>query len=289
MELVVKTDCIIGEGPVWDSATETLYFIDLLNSRIFSYDGDRLISRKMSETIGCAVLREQGGMVAAMENGFYEVDFPAGREVPIVDPEAGRADGRFNDGKVDPAGRFWAGTMPRCLDSGYGEAGPDSGLYCLYPDGSVKTMLTEVIQANGLAWRRDGCKFYFIDTQRFCVQEFDCDLEKNELSNGRVCVTVDRTLGIPDGMTIDDEGCLWVALWGGGAVARWNPETGELLEQIPVPALNVTSCCFGGKHLDELYVTTARLNTDHSQYPLAGSVFRFKPQVTGCPSYQFKG
>ena len=179
--------------------------------------------------------------------------------------------------------------MPVSLDTGYGEAGPDSALYCMDAEHEVKTMLTGVIQGNGLAWSADTKKFYFIDTQKFCVQEFDYDIEKNELSNGRVCVEVPSEMGIPDGMTIDDEGMLWVALWGGKAVARYDPATGAMLEKVELPALNVTSCCFGGEKLDELYITTASLGTDLKEYPLAGGVFKIKPGVTGRPSYKFKG
>ena len=121
------------------------------------------------------------------------------------------------------------------------------------------------------------------------MQEFDYDIEKNALSNGRVCVAVPKEMGIPDGMTVDDEGNIWVALWGGHGVIKYDPKTGDILDKVEVPAPNVTSCCFGGEKLDELYITTASLLTDLEQYPLAGSVFKVKPGVTGRPSYKFKG
>ena len=165
----------------------------------------------------------------------------------------------------------------------------NSGLYCLDENLQVKQTLMGVIQGNGMGWSADAKKFYFIDTERFCVQDFDYDIEKNALSNGRVCVAVPKEMGIPDGMTVDDEGNIWVALWGGHGVIKYDPKTGDILDKVEVPAPNVTSCCFGGEKLDELYITTASLLTDLEQYPLAGSVFKVKPGVTGRPSYKFKG
>lgn len=289
-ELVVDSKCIIGEGPVWDSDTGKLYFIDILGRKMHCWNGREIEGTiEFDQSLGFAVLRERGGVVAGLQDGYYFADFDGKPARQVADPEPGREDGRFNDGKVDPAGRVWGGTMPTSLDTGYGEAGPDSALYCMDADLQVKTMLTGVIQGNGLAWSADAKKFYFVDTQKFCAQEFDYDMEKNQLSNGRVCVEIPKEKGIPDGLTIDDEGNLWLALWGGCGVAKYDPKTGAQLDFVELPALNVTSCCFGGEKLDELYITTASLGTDLTQYPLAGGVFRIRPGVTGRPSYKFKG
>ena len=289
-ELVVNAHCIIGEGPIWDERTQSLYFIDILGKSLYCFDG-KYTQKKITfdQSLGFAVLRESGGVIAGLEKGFYAATFNGQPAIQIIDPEPERKDGRFNDGKVDPAGRVWGGTMPVSLDTGYGKAGPDSAVYCLDQNGHVKTMLTGVIQSNGMGWNKDATKFYFIDTQKFCVQAFDYDMDKNELSNGRICVAVPAEMGIPDGMTVDDEGKLWVALWGGGAVCRWDPQTGKLLQRINLPALNVTSCCFGGKHMDKLFVTTASLNTDMNEYPHAGGVFRIDAGVTGAASYRYGG
>ncbi len=289
-ELVVDARCIIGEGPVWDERTGKLYFIDILGRSMYCFNGREIEGKiEFDQSLGFAVLRERGGVVAGLQKGFYFADFGGQPAVQVCDPEPQREDGRFNDGKVDPAGRVWGGTMPVSLDTGYGEAGPDSAVYCMDENGSVKTMLTGVIQGNGMGWTNDAKKFYFIDTQKFCVQEFDYDIDKNELSNGRVCVTVPSEMGIPDGMTVDDEGKIWVALWGGSAVCRWDPQTGEVMERVELPALNVTSCCFGGEGMGELFITTASLNTDMEKYPHAGGVFKIKPGVKGAASYRFRG
>lgn len=289
-ELVIDSGCTIGEGPVWDRETGRLYFIDILGRKLYCWDGREIVGTiAFSQSLGFAVPREGGGVVAGLPDGFYFADFDGAAPRKIADPEPGRTEGRLNDGKVDPAGRVWGGTMPLSLDTGEGEAGPDSGLYCLDGEGRIKTMLQGVIQGNGMDWSAGGEKFYFIDTQRFCVQEFDYDVDGNQLSGGRVCVEVPRELGIPDGMTIDREGMLWVALWGGGAVGRWDPVSGKLLERVELPAKNVTSCCFGGPALDELYITTASLGTDLAQYPHAGGVFRVRPGVSGKASVRFRG
>ncbi len=289
-ELIADTHCIIGEGPVWDERTGKLYFIDILGRSFYCFDGEK--TEKLigfDQSLGFAVLREKGGIIAGLQKGYYFADPETGRIEQLADPEPDRAEGRFNDGKVDPAGRVWGGTMPTSLDTGYGEAGPDSALYCMDTDGSIKTMLTGVIQGNGMGWTKDTKKFYFVDTQKHTVQEFDYDIEKNELSNGRVCVTVPPEEGIPDGMTVDDEGNIWVALWGGRSVVKYDPKTGEALERAELPALNVTSCCFGGKDMDELFITTGSLGTDAEEYPNAGGVFRIKPGVKGAVSYRYKG
>jgi len=288
-ELAADSKCVIGEGPVWDGREGKLYFIDVREWKLLCWDGTAVKELvKFAQNIGFAVLRERGGFVAGLRDGFYCVERD-GTQRRVAAPEASRTDGRFNDGKVDPAGRVWGGTMPVSLDTGVGPVGPDSGLYCMDGRFQTKTMLRGVIQGNGLAWSADAKKFYFIDTQRFCVQEFHYDLEKNELSNGRVCVEIPQTMGIPDGMTVDDEGNLWVALWGGGGVAKYDPATGRLLDKAELPVLHATSCCFGGTRLDELYITTAGYGTDPARYPFAGGVFRVRPGVTGRPSYLFRG
>ncbi len=289
-ELVADAHCIIGEGPVWDERTGKLYFIDILGRSLYRLDG-KTAKRLMEfdQSLGFVVLREKGGVIAGLQKGYYFADPATGRLEQIADPEPEREEGRFNDGKADPAGRVWGGTMPVSLDTGYGEAGPDSGLYCMDTDGSVKTMLTGVIQANGMGWTKDAKRFYFIDTQRHIVRGFDYDIERNDLSNGRVCVTVPPEEGIPDGMTVDDDGKIWVALWGGHAVARYDPATGRMRGKVELPAVNVTSCCFGGSGMDELYITTASLDTDMDRYPHAGGIFMIKPEVSGAFSYRYKG
>lgn len=289
-ELIINCGCTIGEGPVWDSDSGKLYFIDNRQALVYCWNGaDVEKVRKFSKKLGFVILHEQGGMVVGLEDGFYFDRFDGTQPRLLAAAEPGRTDCRFNDGKADPAGRAWGGTQTTHLDTGEGEVLPNSGLFCMDAGFQVKQVLGGVIQSNGLGWSADAKKFYFIDTERFCVQEFDYDIGRNELSNGRVCVEIPKEQGIPDGMTVDDNGNIWVALWGGYGVNCYDPATGALLERVELPVPNVTSCCFGGDGLDELYITTAAINTDLAVYPAAGGVFRVKPGVTGRPSYKFKG
>ena len=285
-ELFASPECINAEGPVWDERTGTLYFIDVEAGKIFSCKDGKLLSCDVGEQIGCAVLCEEGGMIAALKSGLYHVDFPDGKKRFISDPEAHLPGNRFNDGKVDPAGRLLAGTMP--LSSRPGDP-PAGALYCLDTDGTVTLKIGHVYLSNGLAWSADGSLFYFVDTTARTVTCFRCDVRTVSLSDPQVVIRVPAAVGFPNGMTIDDEGMLWIALWGGGAVSRWDPRTGEMLEKYPLPAVNVSSCCFGGTEMDTLFITTASQGTDRNQYPLAGNVFAMKTNVKGALSRRYRG
>ena len=289
-ELLIPCKCTIGEGPVWDASSGKFYYVDVREWKLYCWNGQEIEDTiQFEKSLGFAIPRESGGFVAGLQDGFYFAAF--GGEPPeyVASAEPGRTDGRFNDGKADPAGRVWGGTQTLNLDTGCGEVLPDSGLYCLGADRQVQRMQDGVIQGNGMGWSADTKKYYFIDTEKHCVQEFDYDLAQNRLANGRICVEIPKEEGLPDGMAVDDEGKIWVALWGGSCVNRYDPKTGRLLDQIELPVPNVTSCCFGGGNLDELYITTASILTDLTQYPSAGGVFRAKLNVRGRPSYKYKG
>ena len=285
-ELYIRSNCINAEGPVWDETTGTLYFIDVEAGKIFSYKDEKLTCWEAGEQIGCAVLREKGGMIAALKSGLYEVDFPDGEKHFLADPESDIPGNRFNDGKVDPAGRLLAGTM--ALSSKAGDP-PTGALYCLDTDGKVSKLIPDVYLSNGLAWSADGGTLYFADTTAQTITRYAYDLTSGTVSDPKVVIRVPNEIGHPDGMTIDEEGKLWIALWGGGALTRWDPETGDMLEKYELPALNVSSCCFGGENMDTLFITTASQDTDMSRYPLAGNVFSMKPGVKGAVSYKYRG
>ena len=291
-ELVVDLKSTIGEGPVWDAESRTLYWVDLLENLIHALDTSRgkVSSLNVGQNTGCVAPRKKEGLVAALQHGFFTVDMRKGSLKPIRDPEADKPENRFNDGKCDCRGRFWAGTMSKKLDSGSGDSGPVGSLYCLEPDGKVSRKLTNITLSNGMGWSPDNGTFYYIDSPTNTVAAYDFDAGTGSISNRRVVVRLPEGFGgMPDGMCVDSEGLLWVALWGGAGVGRWNPSTGELRQLLPVPALNVTSCAFGGDDLDELYITTAGLGTDKQAYPLAGGLFWVKLGVKGLPSYKFGG
>jgi sugar lactone lactonase YvrE len=225
-------------------------------------------------------------MVAALENGFFFLDKATGKLGSIFNPERNISNNRFNDGKCDAAGRFWAGTM---VKSGSAQQG---ALYCLTPELKVETKLKDLGISNGLAWSPDNRYFYFIDTPTEKVLQFDYQLDTGEISNSKEIISFKSEEGMPDGMTIDEEGMLWIAHWGGGRVSRWDPASGKKLTEVVLPVKNVTSCTFGGKDLRDLYITTARQGLDEAemeQYPHSGGLFCYKTEVKGMPAYTFNG
>lgn len=290
-ELVINMNCIIGEGPVFDADHKILYWIDILGNTIYSFDflNSCVDTMVLNQNIGCVAIREKGGLIAALQDGFYFVEFLQKTLKKISDPEIDKPNNRFNDGKCDSSGRLWAGTMSKNLDTGYGEYSPDGSLYCLTTDFDVLKKMDGVILSNGIDWSPDDKTLYFIDSPTRNVQAMNFNSKTGEIGKRRPVIIIPEKLGIPDGMCVDAEGMLWVALWGGGAVTRWDPGNGKMLDKIAIPALNVSSCTFGGDNLDELYVTTARIGTDTSEFPNAGGVFKLEPNVKGLAAYKFKG
>jgi sugar lactone lactonase YvrE len=286
-ECIFQYPAVLGEGPSW-IAGEGLLWVDIESSHVHIYDpaGMRLRTWTMPCHVGVAVPTMRGDFLTATRDGFMRLDPASGKTTPLVHPEAHLPDNRFNDGKCDPQGRFWAGTMS------YSRTPQAASLYRLDPDLSVQRVLDKVTTSNGLAWSLDGRTMYYIDTPTRCVQAFDFDSATGSLSNRRTIITIPESMGKPDGMTIDQQGMLWIALWGGWAVTRWNPTTGELLGRVRVPVERTSSCCFGGDDLGTLYITTARTGLSNealSQQPLAGSLFAVRTGYFGQPVVVFAG
>ena len=190
---------------------------------------------------------------------------------------------RLNDGKCDPAGRFIVGMM----DIAEKEA---SGSVYSFDGKSATRLLDNIRISNGLTWSPDHKTFYYIDTPTREVKAFDYDVKTGQIGNKRIAIRVPESLGWPDGMTSDMQGNLWIALWGGAHVIKWNPNTGALLEKIPVPALQPSSCIFGGKNMNELFITSARKDMseeDINKYPLSGGLFKVVTNVEGMPTFEF--
>jgi sugar lactone lactonase YvrE len=278
---------ILGEGPLWNSQKGQLVWVDIEGKKVHVYEPSTGKENAISvgQRIGAIVKADDGRMVCALENGFAFLELASGRLEPIVDPEAHLPGNRFNDGKVDPAGRFWAGTMPM------GEGGPLGSLYRLDEDGSAHRMVGDIGCSNGLGWSLDAKTMYYIDTGTGRIDQFDYDAESGHIGNRRILAAIQKEHGNPDGMAVDAEGKLWVACWGGYGISRIDPATGTLLERLNLPVSQVTSCCFGGENLDELYITSASVGLDEERLrkePLAGSLFVCKPGVQGLPSYEYK-
>jgi sugar lactone lactonase YvrE len=290
-ELLHQIKAQLGEGPVWDPRSEKLYWTDIEKFDLHIYDPatntDRAIN--VGQYLGAFAVRAQGGLVLALKSGFATFDLATETITPLADAESHLLDNRFNDGKCDPAGRFWAGSLFLDEDHGQGKA----FLYCLNPDHSVQQKLAGVTISNGLAWTADHKTMYYIDSPTECVMAYDYDLATGNIANGRKVISVNGEVqGYPDGMTIDAEGMLWVAHWNGACVRRWNPQTGEVMAEIKLPVSRPTSCVFGGKDFDTLFITSAstRLSAEElATQPLAGSLFVCKPGVKGLPLFEYAG
>jgi len=288
-ELVYDAKATLGEGPVWDHRTGCLYWVDILENQLHRFDPnhpDTSTRVSIKPYVSSIVPRQSGGIALTLQDGFYAFDLESRQLSLLAEVEATITDNRFNDGKCDPAGRFVAGTMSMSDQPARG------ALYTLDADHAVKRLLSDVHLSNGLAWTEDGKTLYHIDTPTRQVKAYDYNLQSGEIQNGRVVVQFPDDQGFPDGMTIDAEGMLWIAHWGGWQVSRWNPATGSKLGYVAVPASQVTCCTFGGPNLDQLYITTARIGLDEQaleHQPAAGGLFRVSLGIKGLQTSFYRG
>ncbi len=287
-ELEYKFDATLGEGPVWDEQGEKLYWVDILSGALFQYDPSAETNTiyEVGKHIGCLALREKGGLVMGLQSGFAFFDPETENITKITDPESHLPDNRFNDGKCDPSGRFWAGTLSYNEEQGAGS------LYCLDEELNVDVKLQNLTIPNGLTWNKNRTRFFFIDTPTRKVLGYDYDDGSGEISDPAVIKEFDKKEGYPDGMTIDREDGLWVALYDGGKVIRIDPANGETLYEVYLPVPQVTSCTFGGPDFNELYITTGRENMstrEIQRVPLSGSLFKAILPFKGRPASRFGG
>jgi sugar lactone lactonase YvrE len=286
-DLFVDARARLGEGPVWDDRSGRLVWVDIEGRAIHSTDiaSGSTTSLPMPLPVGIAVPRRSGGFVAALEDGFHAVDADGRTQlVAPIDNEGGRL--RFNDGACDPAGRFLAGTM--AYD--YANAPGAGALYRLDPDLRVTRLLDDVSISNGLGWSPDGGTMYYVDTPTRRIDAFDYDVATGAISRRRRFAEIDG-VGRGDGLCVDVEGAVWVALWPGWSVRRYLAD-GTLDAILPVPVAEVSSCVFGGPALDQLFITTAwstLSDADREAQPHAGSLFRASVGVRGLPRAIFEG
>jgi len=276
----------LGEGAIWHPTENKLYWVDIEGKLLHVYDPATKQNKSygVNELIGTVVPMESGGVLVALQNGIHKMDLKTNKLDFISNPLPDVAM-RFNDGKCDPSGRFWVGSL--ALDS----RKKSSSLYRMDADRTMRAMLNDVTISNGIVWTADRKTMYYNDTPTLTVQAFDYNDATGEISNRRVVITIPPGMGAPDGMTIDVEDKLWIALWGGFAVARFDPISGHLMQKIGVPAPHVTSCAFGGENLETLYITTARAWVKPealTEFPLSGSLFAAKPGAKGVPASLFK-
>ena len=272
---------LLGEGPVWDVVRGELVWVDIDRGLVHRRaPGGAEITVEVGQPVGCAVPRAGGGLALALRDGFALL--PAGgSEARLVAPvEQQRPDTRMNDGGCDSRGRFWAGTMSLAGDT------RTAALYRLDADLTVTRVLPGVSISNGLAWSPDDRLMYHVDSPRRRIDVYEFDAFHGAIGGRRAAIPVAPEHGRPDGLTVDAEGGLWVALWGGGMVQRFS-SNGRLEARLELPVTHVTSCCFGDADLGTLYVTSAARGVEHE--PLAGSLFACRPGVHGLPARPFAG
>ncbi len=287
-ELVLDQKALLGESPSWDARHNVLYWVDSLKGYLHIYDPRHKVNRtiELGEQIGCVVPKSENEVALAMKSGYYLLNLETEKRYLVADPEKSFPDNSFNDGKCDPSGRFWAGTVN--MKDAYKFTG---SLYCLHANGKTERIFNSVGCSNGITWSPDYKTMYYIDTLAFDIKAFDYCLDTGKISKERIVVKIPERYKLPDGMTADIEGKLWVAHWDAAKVCRWDPTNGELLEYIEFPVPRISSCVFGGENLDELYVTSARDGLDEDiikKHPHSGGLFRVKMDVQGLPTFIFK-
>ena len=276
---------ILGEGPLRHEEEQSLYWVDIIGRCLHIYSP----AAESEKVIGfgrqlCAIAPRRQGLIAAFDHEVVLLDNEFSEEkmlYQLADPDDKV---RFNDGKCDPAGRFWVGSMANTPDRT--AAG---SLYCVTPR-DVEERLARITVSNGLSWSKTRDKMYYIDTPTGCVDCFDYDLASGSISNRQTLLRISADEGSPDGMTIDEQGRLWIALWGGWSVICFDPLQGSVVETIELPAARVTSCTFGGADRTTLYITTARTGLtadEQKQQPLAGRVFCLEDAGKGLPADVF--
>jgi len=286
VELVVDAHCQLGEGPAY--FYDRLWWGDILGKRIHEYDPKTGAHHAHLFDVQVTVMvpRQAGGFVLATENGLALLDRMGDKPEFVTDPESHLPGNRFNDGKCDPHGRLWAGTMAR-------DGAPKCGaLYMLDHNLTAAPRVADISCSNGLAWSSDGRTMYYIDTPTRTVDAFDFEVETGRIANRRAVIQIPDGNGFPDGMTIDAEDKLWVATWGGWSVLRCDPATGAILEKYSLPASQVTSCAFAGDDLSDLHITSAWVGVSADEIerqPHAGGLCRLRTNTRGLPPVAFAG
>jgi sugar lactone lactonase YvrE len=286
IDLVLDVKAELGEGPLWDAASQRLLFVDIMRGHVHEFDpvsgADRVF--EVGEPVGALTPTRRGDLVLAAKTGFLRLDRGTSAITRVATVEADIPDNRMNDGYCDARGRFWAGTMNM-------RGRMHGSLYRLDPDGRVSRMLAPVSVSNGIDWSLDGRLMYYVDTHTGRIDVFDFDEPTGSIANRRPLVNVPHTAGHPDGLIVDAEGCLWLALWAGSAIHRYTPD-GQLERMVKTPVTHPTKCAFGGPDLTDLYFTSALIELNpaaRAAQPMAGGLFRCTPGVAGRRPHVFAG
>ena len=285
LELVSDAHATVGEGPVWDAARGALWWVDIPAGLVHCFDPRRRADTTVAvgSAVGAVALGRDGTLLVALAERLAILDPESGRLESLLSFAPGDRSLRCNDGKCDPAGRLWVGRM--APDGALGEG----TLLRIDTDLTLVARLTGLSIPNGLGWSLDGQRMYFADSAWGEVREYPYDQETGAMGDGRPLVQFPNDLSVPDGLTVDADGYLWVARWGAGCVVRVAPD-GSVVGQVDLPVSQVSSCTFGGDDLGDLYITTAHEDfgaSDLAREPLAGALFRCRPGVRGLPPIPF--
>lgn len=284
--VALDAQALLGEGPRWHAAEKRLYWVDIACNALHRFDPatGRNETRLFDAPVGCFAFRSEGGLLLAMKDGFATLDAwdaapaPFGEQIFALRPDL-----RFNDGRTDPAGRFWAGSVNMA------KSAQDAALYRLESDGTITEIEGNMLTCNGAAFSGDGTRFYHADTPSHALRAYACDPAKGTLSERHILHQFPMGQGRPDGGSVDVDGCYWTALFDGGRVVRLSPE-GAILTEVALPITRPTMIAFGGEDLCTAYVTTARIGLSEAELaaqPLAGALFTFRVDVPGVPEWPF--
>ncbi len=281
-ELFIETDCILGESPMWHKERNSIWWVDIEVGKFFECElGTKKInSWQVPQRLSLLAqsIKNNNTLLLAVADGLLKFSIDKNEFERILFLEETLLINRTNDGGCDANGRLWLGTMDINCAAGAGK------LYCIENDLQVKEKIRPTDISNGLCWSLEQDRFYYIDSATYKVQSYFFNINTAEIIFEKMIVEIPKDLGMPDGMTIDEEGMLWIAIWGGFTVNRYNPANGELLECIDLPVPNVTSCAFGGSNMNQLFITTAMVDLSDAEidkYPLSGSVFVATTAVKG--------
>ena len=283
-ELALKLECNVGEGPFWDDVKQDLYFVDIMNKQIkmFSLTSKLVETVQFNQEIGAVFLDQKSNLIVAARDGIFAATRDGVLDTLLAPIELEDTSIRTNDAKCDAYGRMWVGTMAFDFT-------PGAAALFSFDSKDLKKVVPDLTVSNGIGWSLDKKIMYFIDSPTKRVDMFDFDLEGGELRNRRPFLLLGELDAFPDGLTTDEDGGVWVALFGGGEVRRFDSQ-GTLTHIVEIPVKQVTSCCFGGAEMSELYITTAQNGMDSDSLirePLAGSLFRVKTSFKGSKSNRY--
>lgn len=281
--LLYPSQCMLGEGPIWHEERKCFFWVDIINGILYEYKwvNKEIKTWQFDYKLSPVIQGKDNELLIGLNTSIARFNLESGALKMLVDLEPGVTGNRCNDGSCDSNGRLWVGTMNMNFKADAGT------LYCIDQDLVVHKKLSKVTISNGLVWSLNNTRFYYIDSPTQKVQSYIFDQQSGEIIFEKDVIQIPVEMGTPDGMTIDKEGMLWIAHWGGFGVYRWNPLDGKLIGKIELPVPNVSSCTFGGQNLDHLVITTARENMDEEtlkKYPHSGDVFVARPGVRGVKS-----